>query len=187
MERKRYPKEVVLKDCQEVILRTVEPDDAADLARAYEQMQLEFNWFLKEDPRSLDVIKKWIASHQKGNSFSIVATCKGRIVGHASLLMRPHGGRAHVARLRVMVAPDLRGKGLGTWMLFDLTKRAMEMGMEKIRADFVVGVEDRAIRALQKMGFVREAVLRDYLKSKDGRYHDYQIMIKDLQQEWSDF
>jgi hypothetical protein len=72
-------------------------------------------------------------------------------------------------------------------MLFDLTKRAMEMGMEKLRTDFVVGVEDRAIAAVGKMGFVREALLKDYIRDENGDLHDYQIMIKDLQQEWSDF
>ena len=116
-----------------------------------------------------------------------MAVIGDRIVGHAALLLRRYGGRKHVARMRVMVAPDYRSKGLGTWMVFDLTKRAMEMGMEKLRTDFVVGVEDRAIAGVRKMGFVREALLKDYIRDQDGNYRDYQIMIKDLQQEWSDF
>jgi GNAT superfamily N-acetyltransferase len=187
MNPKRYPKEVVLKDCQEVTLRTVEPGDETELARFYDTMQLSSRWLLKEDPTEPETIRKWIDNHQRGRAFSIVAVIGETIVGHAALLLRPYGGRKHVARMRVMVAPDYRSKGLGTWMLFDLTKRAMEMGMEKLRTDFVVGVEDRAIAAVGKMGFVREALLKDYIRDENGDLHDYQIMIKDLQQEWSDF
>jgi len=187
MQRKRYPKEVILKDCQEVTLRTVEPGDEDELARFYEAMQLSIRWFLKEDPTQAETIRKWIDNQEEGKAFSIVAVIGDRIVGHAALLLRRYGGRKHVARMRVMVAPDYRSKGLGTWMVFDLTKRAMEMGMEKLRTDFVAGVEDRAIAAVKKMGFVREALLRDYIRDQDGNAHDYQIMIKDLQQEWSDF
>lgn len=185
--QKRYPKEVVLKDCQEAILRTVEPGDEEELARFYGAMRSSLRWLLKEDPTRLEVVRKWIENQELGKAFSIVAVIDDRIVGHASLLVRRYGARKHVARMRVMVAPDCRSKGLGTWMVFDLTKRAMEMGMEKLRADFVAGIEDRAIAGLKKLGFVKEATLNDYIRDQDGKYYDYHIMIKDLQQGWSDF
>jgi phage tail tube protein FII len=63
----------------------------------------------------------------------------------------------------------------------------MEMGLEKIRADFVIGLEDSAIEAFKKIDFIEEAVLRDYLQDQQGKYYDYQIMIKQLHKELSDF
>jgi len=63
----------------------------------------------------------------------------------------------------------------------------MEMGLEKIRTDFVVGVEDLAIKAFESMDFVREGVIRDYIRDENGNYHDYQIMTKQLRKDWSDF
>lgn len=133
------------------------------------------------------MVRKWIDNAVSGKSFSIVALHNDAIVGHAALLLRLYGGRKHVGRLRIIVASDFTRKQLGTWMVFDLTKRAMEMGLEKIRADFVVGVEDLAIKAFENMDFVREGVIRDYIRDENGNYHDYQIMIKQLHKEWSDF
>ena len=72
-------------------------------------------------------------------------------------------------------------------MVFDLLRRGMEMGLEKIRADFVVGLEDSAIEAFKKLDFMEEAVLKDYVKDENGNYYNYKIMIKQLHKELSDF
>jgi len=103
------------------------------------------------------------------------------------MLQRLFGGRRHVGRLRIMVASDFRQLQLGTWMVYDLLRRGMEMGLEKIRADFVVGLEDSIIEAFKKLDFVEEAVLRDYVKDEKGKYYNYKIMIKQLHKELSDF
>ncbi|MCP4022474.1 MAG: GNAT family N-acetyltransferase [Desulfobacteraceae bacterium] len=187
MPQKRYPKEVVLKDGKEVILRMVEHDDLEKLVLFYQELKLSFRWFLKEDPSDPAVIKKWIDNQDMGKAFSILATSEGCVAGHAGLLLRPYGSRKHVGRLRIMVGPEYRGKQLGTWMVFDLTKRAMEMGLERIRADFVAGIEDRTIEAFRSMDFIKEGVLRDYVMDEDGNYYDYQIMIKHLHKKWCDF
>jgi RimJ/RimL family protein N-acetyltransferase len=183
----RYPKEVVLKDGKEVILRTMQEDDLEILVQFYRDVQLSFRWYLKEDPCNPDVVKKWIDNHKAGKAFSILAFYENSLVGNTAILLRPYGGRKHVGRLRIIVSPEFMSKRLGTWMVFDITKRAMEMGLEKIRADFVVGVEDLAIKAFRNMDFIEEGLLRDYIRDENGNYHDYKIMIKQLHKEWSDF
>jgi hypothetical protein len=72
-------------------------------------------------------------------------------------------------------------------MIFDLIRYAMTIGLELLRTDFVVGVDDLAIEAMRKMDFVTEGLLRSYVKDHEGKYRDYQIMIKQLHREWSDF
>lgn len=187
MPHHRYPKELVLKDRSEVTLRTPEYEDIEMVVKFYEGISPSYRWFLKEDPCDPEVIRRWIDNQKEGKAFSVVAVAGNDIVAHAGLLLRPRGGRRHVARLRIMVAQEFRSKQLGTWMIFDLIKRAMEMDLEKIRADFVVGIDDRAIEAAQKMNFVKEALLRDYIRDDKGGYFDYQIMIKQLYKEWGDF
>ena len=92
-----------------------------------------------------------------------------------------------MGRLRITVSPDFRSKRLGTWMVFDLIRRAMELDLEKIQADFVVGVEDLAIEAVERLDFVKESLIKNYVRDEKGNYHDCQIMIKHLYKEWSDF
>lgn len=187
MFENRYPKEVVLKNGQEVVLRFLTPADAEELLRFYTDLAPSDRWFLKENPSDKSVIQKWIANHQSGRALCVLATHEDRIVAQACLLRRSYGGRKHIGRLRVMVAQDFRFKQLGTWMVFDLIRRAMELGLDKVRADFVVGIEDPAIEAARKLDFVEEGLLKDYVQDENGKSHDYKIMVKQMHKNWSDF
>ncbi|MBI9086441.1 MAG: GNAT family N-acetyltransferase [Desulfobacterales bacterium] len=186
-QRSRYPKDLVLKDCTEVILRPLGSEDRDDLIQFFNDLPIANRWYLKEDPTQPEVIEKWIRNQSKGKSFCVLAIHENHVVAHASLLRRFQGGRRHLGRIRLMVAQDFRNKRLGTWMIFDLIRRAMELGLEKLRTDFIVGVEDMAIEAARKLDFVKEATLRNYYRDEAGNYYDYQIMVKDLHKEWSDF
>ena len=187
MPHARYPKEILLKDGTEILIKVIGSGDNEAIKEFFDTTHISYRWFLKEDPSDPRVIQKWIDNQAKGKCFAIVAEHGERIVSTAALLLRPWGGRKHVARLRIMVAKEFRTKRLGTWMIFDLIKRAMEMGLEKVRADFVVGIEDLAIKAVRKLDFVEEGLLKDYIQDENGNYYDYKIMIKQLHKDWSDF
>lgn len=187
MPESRYPKEVVLKDGREVTIRILCETDADALCGFYRNLDAAVLWYMKENPCDPAVVAKWLQKQKEGNAFSIVADLDGKIGGHGTLLFRRHGGRNHVGRLRIYVASDHRRIQLGTWMIFDLIKYAMERGLEMLRTDFVVGVDDLAIEAVRKLDFVTEGLLRDYVKDENGNDRDYQIMIKRLHRDWSDF
>lgn len=187
MLNKRYPKEVMLKDCSEVVLRPLEEGDKYLFVQFFRELPLENRWYLDEDPCDDAIIAQWIQNQKSGKNFCVLALFQERIVGHASLLMKLRGGRKHVGHLRLMVASDFRNKQLGTWLIFDIIKRAMDFGLEKIRTDFIIGVEDMAINGVRKLDFVKEGLLRNYIKDDQGNYYDYLIMVKHLHQNWSDF
>ena len=135
----------------------------------------------------LEPFDRMVAAIGKGNVISMVALVGDRIVAHASLLMRGYGCTRHVGRLRIAVMPELRHKRLGTWILLDLIQLGMDQGLDDIRADFVVGIEDAAIEAARKLDFFKVAVLPEYVKSPRGTRYDLQIMIKRLHRNWGDF
>jgi hypothetical protein len=72
-------------------------------------------------------------------------------------------------------------------MLLDTIRLAMSMGIEKLVAEFVGGVEEAAMNAAYKLDFFEQAVIRDYVKDRRGQYHDLIIMVKTLHRDWSDF
>ena len=117
----------------------------------------------------------------------VVALAGNPNCGKTTLFNAFTGARQHVGRLRVFVARDFRRKQLGTWMMFDLIKYGMAKGLELIRADFIVGVDDMAIQGVRKLDFVTGAVIKDYIKDEAGKLHDYQIMVKRLHKGWGDF
>jgi RimJ/RimL family protein N-acetyltransferase len=63
----------------------------------------------------------------------------------------------------------------------------MDLGVEKVIAEFVAGVEDAAGAAAAKLDFQQEGVLREYVKDRQGKYRDLIIMVRNLHKDWSDF
>ncbi len=183
----RYPKEVVLKDCQEAVIRPLEIQDEQPLRSFYEKIPESDRWYMRYDVLDPAVIRKWFDGIDTATVHSIVALCAENIVAHASLHMRAHGSTKHVGRLRIVVLPEFRHKRLGTWMLLDLIQLAMDKGLRDIRSDFVVGVEDTAIDAARKLDFFEKARLEGYVKDPQGERHDMLIMMKRLHKDWGDF
>ena len=183
----RYPKEVVIKDGTEATIRPLEKDDEERLRRFYLKIPERDRWYMKYDVTNSAVIRKWIDGIGSSTVFSTIALYENKIVGHSSLHTRDFGSTKHVGRLRIMVAPEYQRKRLGTWMLVDTIQYAMDQGLELLRADFVMGVENTAIEAAYKLDFFQEAVLRDYVKDQRGYRYDLLIMIKRLHKDWGDF
>ncbi len=183
----RYPKEVILKDRSEALIRPLEKGDESLLIQFYRTLPEEDRWYMKYDVLNEVLIHKWIDGIDRGNVFSIIALAGDMIAAHAGLFMREFGATQHVGRLRIVVLPDFRQKRLGTWMLLDLIRLAMDKGLEDLRADFVVGVEDAAINSAYKLDFFKKAVLEEYVKDPQGNRYDLMIMNKRLHKDWGDF
>lgn len=183
----RYPKECVLKDCQEAVIRPLKAGDAEMLAQFYREIPEQDRWCMRYDTTKPSVIQKWIDGIDSGSVFSVVAICKAAIVGHGSLHKRDFGVSKHVGRFRIVVMPAYRNKRLGTWILLDLIQIALDHGLEALRADLVVGMEDAAIEAVKKFDFFQRARLQNYAKDPKGELHDMVLMVKRLHKHWSDF
>jgi L-amino acid N-acyltransferase YncA len=183
----RYPKEVVLKNKKEAIIRPLEKTDESMLTNFYAAIPEKDRWYIRYDVMDPLIIRRWIDAIGTGTVYSMVTLAAEKIVAHASLHLRGFGSTRHVGRLRIMVLPEFRHQRLGTWMLLDLIQLAMDKGLHDIRADFVVGVEDAAIESAYKLDFFKAAVLKEYVKSPRGIRYDLQIMIKRLHRSYGDF
>jgi L-amino acid N-acyltransferase YncA len=183
----KCPKEVVMKNGREAVIRALEPTDREALIRFYREVPECDRWFMRYDVLDPKTIQKWIDGIDIGTVHSVIALCEDRIVGHASLHLRQAGCTQHIGRLRIMILPEYRHMRLGTWMLLDIIKLAMDLGLEELRADFVAGIEDAAIEAAIKLDFFERAELRNYVKDSCGNLHHLVIMSKRLHKNWGDF
>jgi L-amino acid N-acyltransferase YncA len=183
----KYPKEVVLKDGTEALIRPLESGDEAMLLRFFSKIPENDRWYMKYDVMEPGVLKEWFGKLETDRVFATVAVSSEQIIGHGSLHMDEFGCTKHIGRLRVTVMPEFRHKRMGTWMLLDLIRTAMDRGLEELRSDFVVGVEDAAIDAAYKLDFFTRAVLEDYVVGPTGERFDLMIMTKRLHKGWSDF
>lgn len=183
----RYPKECVLKECVEAVIRPLEPGDRPLLEAFYAKIPESDRWFMGCDVKDITNMDKWFGALGKGRVCSILSLCEGNVVGQGSLYLRDYGAASHVGRFRIVVLPEFRHKRLGTWLLLDLIQQAMDRGLEMLRADLVAGVEDGAIEAVRKFDFFKFGELKEYVKDIHGNRQDLVIMIKRLHKEWSDY
>lgn len=186
---KDYPKTIVAKDGTLVRLRPVVASDEEALRLFFTEIPVEEQWFLREKLNDRDFLAKWLKKLDYDQVIPIAAVKDedGSIIAYVALYRSASPSIRHVVHLRTMVHPRYRWLRLGSWMILDSVKLSMDIGVEKIVAEFVAGVEDAAVAAASKMDFQQEAILEDYVKDEQGAYRDLIIMAKNLHQDWSDF
>ena len=183
---KDYPKEVILKDGTGVTLRPLKDGDEDALFEMFRRLSVDDLWFLNHDVSDPGLIADWINNLDTNRVISIVALLEGRIIGNAVLMMKRHGAKSHIGKVRISVDPGFRDRRLGTWMLLDLVNLSMAMGLQMLVMRLVQDRDASLINGVKKLGFIEEAVLKNYLMGGEGQAHNLVIMTKRLPVEYYD-
>ena len=184
---KDYPKEVILKDGSGVTLRPLKEGDEDALLSMFKRLSEDDLWFLNHDVFGSGLVDVWVKNLDPKRVISIVALLKGSIIANAALMMKTYGARSHIGKIRISVDPSFREKRLGTWMLLDLVNLAMAIGLKMLVMRLVQDRDSTVINSVRKLGFVEEAVLKDYVLDREENSHNLVIMTKHLPIEWGDF
>lgn len=182
-----YPRQIITKDGQEVVLRLLRQADREQLSRLYARLSEEEQWYLRHVFSLDSVLDEWFSEIKRNKRLVVVAEFDDRLVGVVTVARRLTGAFAHRGRIWVTVDPEYRGRRLGTWMLLDIINQSVNLGLERLEARFVVGPEDQALDGARRLDFFEAALLPRYAKSPDGRYLDLKIMVKRLHAGWDDF
>jgi len=178
-----YPKIVRLKDGTKVTLRPMVKEDVQKLLAFFRKLPEEDRLFLKDDVTDEKVIRRWADELDYDKIFPVLAEAAGEIMADATLHMQERGWMKHIGEVRCVVAKEFQRKGLGTIMIREMFHRALQKGLDKLRAvmpDTQVG----AIRAFEKIGFKREAVLKESVLDIKGSRHDLIIMTNSVAELW---
>ena len=184
---KDYPKEIILKDGTGVTLRPLKSGDEKLLYDMFKRFPVDELWFLNHDVSDPKLLESWIKDLDISRVVSIVAMLEGKIIANAALMMKSHGSKSHIGKIRIAVDPLFREKRLGTWMLLDLINVAIAIGLQILVMRLVQGRDDSIISGVRKLGFSEEAVIRDHLLDKEGNRHNLVVMRKSLPVDWEDF
>lgn len=184
----KYPREVVLKNKKQAIIRPYALADELLLEEFYHSFPKKERWFIPYDMMKPDLQCKWNEALGRECLFSIVAACDERLVAHTNLHVGGKGDYTrHVGGLMIKVLPSFRQQRLGTWMLLDLIKLAMEKELRDLRMELIIGIDDMAIEGLRRFDFFKLAVLEEYAMDADGKRYDMLIMTKRLHRDFGDF
>jgi RimJ/RimL family protein N-acetyltransferase len=137
--------------------------------------------FLPRDITQPKVMGAWVRAIERGDIDSVLALRGGAVLGCAAVIRDPHSWSGHVAELRVLVTPALRGSGLGQQLAQEGCSLAVERGQEKIVAQMTVD-QRGAIALFQALGFRPEALLSKHVKDQQGQTHDLVVLSLDVAQ-----
>jgi len=175
-----YSKEGVLKDGTRVKLRPLVKEDREMLLKFFQGLDEKELSFLRTDVRDPSVIDHWVNHIDYNRVFPLVAEADGRIVGDVTLHMRKVGWKRHLGNVRVVVAKDYQGRGLGTLLINEIVELAGEFGLEKLLAEIHLQALG-AFAAFKKAGFSVKAVFEDLVKDPAGKSSDLVVMLCDVQ------
>lgn len=173
-----YPKTV---DCGGTSI-VLQPFEAAHLGAVKifaEKLPAHDLLFLARDIRHPKVINAWIDAIADGEITSLIAVDGDNVVGTTAIVRDPLGWSSHVAELRILIAEDMRGKGLGRVLLQHSFADAVDAGAEKVMARMTPD-QRGAIALFEEMGFRGEAMLRDHVRDRDGKLYDLAILSLDV-------
>ena len=173
-----YPRTLVI-DGGDVQLRLLAPGDEAAVLALAQKLSVHDLLFLRRDISQPKVVDAWMQASQAGTIVTVLATRNGAVLGCANVVRDPLSWSRHVGELRVIVEPDLRGKGLGQKLTQESFALALEMGLEKLTAQMTVD-QRGAIAVFEGLGFRAEALLHDHVKDRDGNKHDIVVLGHDV-------
>jgi RimJ/RimL family protein N-acetyltransferase len=175
----RYPKEVQLKDGSSVMLRPMTRLDEGPLLDFFTNLTEEDRLYLRNDVSNVRVVRSWFEQIDYQRVFPLLAVAGEDIVGDATLHRKPFSWMRHMGGIRIVIAPAYRNLGLARILADELLENALDEGLEKLTADVVID-QDVALEAFARLGFRKEATLKEYVLDSEGVRHDLVMMVKDI-------
>ena len=102
---------------------------------------------LRHDVTDPAVIQGWVENLDYARVLPLLAVINNQIVGNATL-HRKGGPYRHIGEVRIYLAKDYRGRGLGTEMIKTLIDLARKEGLHQLRAE-VFASQPKVIRAFE--------------------------------------
>ncbi|MBF9149488.1 GNAT family N-acetyltransferase [Novosphingobium jiangmenense] len=163
-------------------LRLLQPGDADALIAFAQGLPQHDLLFLLRDIRNPRVVAAWIEQVQRGQIRSLVAVEGSEIVGCTALARDELSWSPHVADIRMLVSPRMRGTGFGRVLAQECVAMAMADGVSKLTARLTPD-QGAALTVFEDLGFRPEALLRDHVRDTAGELHDIAIMALDLERQ----
>ncbi|MDO9436225.1 GNAT family N-acetyltransferase [Hydrogenophaga sp.] len=173
-----YPRTVASSEGG-IVLRLMAADDAAAVLAFAQALPAHDLLFLPRDITQPKVMNAWVRAIDRGDIDSVLAVREGKVLGCAAVIRDPYSWSSHVAELRVLAAPGLRGSGMGHRLAREACALAIERGAEKLVARMTVD-QRGAIAVFQALGFRPEALLSRHVKDRRGVAHDLVVLSHDV-------
>jgi len=157
---------------QDFVVRPARPGDARSYLELFRTVVAEGRYIRTETVhRGLRHHRRRLTKTWDDGQAVIVALHGDRVVGELSISREEHPVTRHVASIGMMVAPEWRGRGVGTALMTEAVRWAREAHVEKLALS--VYPDNQAARALyRKFGFEDEGYRRKQMRRAGGELWD---------------
>ena len=180
---KLSPKTIQIKDGTRITIRPLSRQDGPALLEFFAAVPEDDRLFLKDDVTKKEIIDQWIQDLDFDKVLPMIAEKDATILGDATLHFNRYRWQRHMAEIRCVVDRKYQQKGLGTALMRELVSAAQARDVSKIRAN-MMDTQESAQRAFQRLGFQKEAELKDFLIDNNGNKHNLILMVNDVSKMW---
>ena len=162
-----------------ITLRLMTPEDREELLAFMRAQPEDDLFFLLVDVTTPEGLEHWMRDLQEGRNVTVLAEEAGKLLGYSSLHHGQTRWTRHLGEIRLMMAPDQRGRGVGRLLGHEIFLIAHEMGLRRIVVRVASG-QKSARRLFERLGFHMEALLPDWVIDRQGRTQDLVLMSYDV-------
>ena len=179
----KFSKKILLKDGTSIVIRPLSKQDGPALLKFFQSVPEDDRLFLKDDVTQKEVIDRWINELDYDKVLPLIAEKDTSILGDATLHFHKYRWQLHMAEIRCVVAKEFQKNGIGTALMRELVGFAEQKGVSIIRAN-MMDIQKSAQKAFERLGFKKEAELKDFLIDKDGKTHNLILMVNNVADLW---
>ena len=172
----RYPRTIQIDATRQMTITPMVPSDWSMLGDFLEAIPSRDRKFFRHDLSDAARVERWCSQLDYWHILPILGWCDAHIVADATLQREPGLWTAHIAKIRLLLHPDYRQQGIGTQMVHELIELADELQLHKVVHECAAEQQD-LISCLQKIGFQTAARLPNFIRDRDGNFHEMVLMV----------
>lgn len=175
MATRDFPMSVDIGD-RDFSFTLLTPHDRTAIAGLARSLPEEDKLFMRRDITHADGLDEWMRDLTHHRSVSIgVWSMTGKLVGYGSIHYNQTFWNRHIGELRTVIHSAYRTQELQRRLVAELYLIARDLELEKLIV--YLPADDKPARLLiENLGFVPEALLTDWVKTRDNVTHDLVIM-----------
>ena len=180
IELRTYPRKAMTEGGEIEFRHMTAADEQAvlDFAR---KLPVHDLLFLPRNISEPKVMSAWVKELDRGTIVSLLAVKNGSVVGCGTIVRDALSWSPHVGEIRMVIATDVRGLGVGRALSNETFALALTIGLEKITAQMTVD-QTGAIALFEGLGFKGEALLRDHVRDMQGKTYDIVVLSHNVAQ-----
>lgn len=156
-----------IEEIPDLQIRYTEANDAKYLRNWFADPLVSHYFPMFDAAEMDDAVNRWIGFYRY--KCSLTAVVNGAPVGIATLYLQPYRKLAHQCEFGIVVAPEWRGKGVGSQLL----RHMMHLAKEKFHIELLhlqVYETNPAVRLYRRFGFTEFGLQKGWIKEQDGTY-----------------